>query len=57
MSTIQMKVIVGIVFFAAVSAVRLEGSVLYMLSESANGVQITYTGSLNTSLFSPQGGV
>jgi hypothetical protein len=38
-------------------APRLEASVLYQFADAPGGVQLTYSGSINTSVFSDQGGL
>lgn len=54
---LRLRAIAGILFVVGVNTASVDASVFYTFSESSGGLRIDYTGSLDTSMLSAQGGL
>jgi len=57
MNTHTVKIISSVLLLSAISIGRLDASMIYTFAEDGAGVEVNYSGSLNTSIFAPQGAV
>jgi hypothetical protein len=57
MKAFFLKTLSGLLFLISMSVGELYANVFYTFSENSVGVQVSYSGSLDTSLLTPQGGL